>query len=418
MRILQIAPPWFPVPPGGYGGIEQVVANLVDGLETAGHDVTLLASGDSTAGTERLALYARAPSPMLGDAVTEIMHLLEAYLDESLQRFDVIHDHTLLGTILGAVATGPPVVHTLHGPWSSRSAYLYGRLSRRVHLVAISEDQASRAPRHVPLAGMVHNGIDVDRFPYVREKGDHLAFVGRANPEKGPDVAIEVGRRMGVPLIMALKVNEPEECQYWEQVLAPLVRGADVDVHRSVTPDEKNEIMGTASVVLFPIQWPEPFGLVPIEANACGTPVVAYANGAAPEVIADGSSGYCVAPDGLDAFCEAVERARSLSPEECRANAEDRFSADLMVERYVEIYERVAGVTRASGHHREGSPARVATATDLAGDRVELPHEPIQPLLGAGIRPTVTDRLELETDGVQVLEDGVGSHSVRVRDHH
>lgn len=339
MRILIIAPPWFRVPPQGYGGIEQVVGLLADGLPGRGHDVTLLAAGGSRSLARVWTTMERAPSELIGNPAIELAHVLVGY--RRRDGFDLIHDHTLSGPPIGAMPGGPPVVHTLHGPWTPQMAALYRQLSDRIHLVAISRDQAARTPDDIRLAGVVHNGIDVAAHPFLATKGDHLAYVGRCNAEKAPELAVEVAKRLGRRLRMAIKVNEDAEHRYFDEVVAPRLRDADVDVVRNASHAAKTEMMATAAAVLFPIRWPEPFGLVPVEANACGTPVVAFAEGAVPEVVVHGRTGWLVTPGDLDAFCRAVERAGELDPHDCRAHARDRFDASRMVRDHDVLYERI-----------------------------------------------------------------------------
>lgn len=336
MRILQVAPPWFTVPPDRYGGIELVIAALADGLTARGHDVTLLASGGSTTTARLHSVYARPPSADLGDTVTELAHVMAV---DDLGSFDVVHDHTLLGTVRAAARQVPGVVHTLHGPWSARSRQVYRRLADEVALVAISHDQAGAAPE-VPLRGVVHNGIDPDAYAVGLDRGDELVFVGRANPEKGPEQAIEVARRTGRPLVMAIKVNEPHEHEYWRRVLEPRIHGIEAHVTFEATHEQKVAMMAHAHAVIAPIQWAEPFGLVLVEAGACGTPVVAYGRGAAPELVRDGVNGFVVDPrDDLDAFCAAVEAADTIDPAACLQHVRENFSSERMVEDYLEVYE-------------------------------------------------------------------------------
>jgi glycosyltransferase involved in cell wall biosynthesis len=341
-RILQIAPPWFAVPPTGYGGIEWIVASLADGLVEAGHDVTLLASGDSITKARLETVFDVAPSLQIGNPWYEATHVLAGYQD--VDRFDVIHDHT--GAIGPAIAAGivdrPPVVNTLHGCWTSANARLYRAISDRVALTAISHDQAARTPPGIEVAGVVHNGVPLERYPYRADKEDFLLFVGRASADKGPEVAIEVAKRVGLPLVMAIKVNEPLEVEYYETMIEPALLGAEVDVRTGVEHDEKVELMGAAKAVLVPIRWDEPFGLVMAEAMACGTPVVAYRRGAAPEIVVDGETGALIEPGHLGDFVAATNTIDRIDPAACRARVEAELSAERMVERYVALYERLA----------------------------------------------------------------------------
>lgn len=336
MRVLQVAPPWFEVPPWRYGGIELVIGTLCDGMVAAGHEVTLLASGGSATTAQLHTVYDDPPSADLGDAVTELLHVIEA---DDLGPFDVVHDHTLLGTVRHAARGTWPLVHTLHGPWTARSRALYGRLAEDVALVAISHDQAARAGG-IPLHGVVHNGLDLDRYPITLDHTEDLAFVGRASPEKGPVAAIEVARRTGRRLVMAIKLNEPHEHAYFREVVAPRLGDADVEVVREATHEQKTAILSRAAVVVAPVAWDEPFGLVLAEAGACGTPIVAFGRGAAPEVIRDGVSGIVVDPAaGISGLCEAVEAASTIDGADCRRHVAEHFSSERMVDGYLQVYD-------------------------------------------------------------------------------
>jgi glycosyltransferase involved in cell wall biosynthesis len=349
MRVLQVAPPWFCVPPTGYGGIEWVVASLADGLADAGHEVTLLASGGSRTRARLRQVFTDPPSPRLGDPWVEAEHVLAAYADPS--GFDLIHDHSGpvgLAAAAAAASSGPPVVHTLHGPWTRTNSGLYRRVCDRVRLVAISHDQAGRAPEGIRVADVVHNGIPIDRYPFRedRDPDPFLLFVGRASIEKGPVTAIEVAARTGLPLVMAIKVNEREERAYFDEAIAPAAARHDVEILTRVTHEEKVDLMGRATAVLFPIQWDEPFGLVMAEANACGTPVIAFARGAAPEVLRHEDTGYLVPSGDVDGLVDAVKRADAIERSACRRHVERHFSAAAMVERYLACYRRVLDTAR------------------------------------------------------------------------
>jgi glycosyltransferase involved in cell wall biosynthesis len=337
LRIAVIAPPFFPIPPSGYGGIERVVAWLVDGLNAAGHDVTLYAAPGSV--TSARLVTPLDVSPVLGDGygvADELFHGASAYM--SAEQFDVIHDHTVVGPALGALLDhAPPVVHTVHGAWVSSTQRLLGLLHDRLQLVAISHAQRAANPR-LTYAGVVYNGIDVNAHPFNPVKEDFLVFVGRSSPEKRPEVAIEVAREAGLPLVMMLKRVEAAERDYWEQVVAPLL-DKDIEVLEEPSQDVKVDIMGRARAMLFPIDWPEPFGLVMTEAMACGTPVIARPLGSAPEIIVDGVTGFLCTSE--DEMVDAVTAVGDVKPEACRLRVEKHFSREAMVAGYERVYRAV-----------------------------------------------------------------------------
>lgn len=338
MKIAEIAPPWFAVPPAGYGGIEWVVALLADGLIERGHDVTLFASGGSITRAKLESAFENPPGgPNIGKAYYEIVHALTAY--RRRDEFDVIHDHCgIIGPAIGA-HIGRPVVHTLHGPFTEDAKHVYGLLSGPIHVVAISKAQRSFCPG-LNYAGTVYNGIDLDRYPFRPKKEDFLLFLGRINREKGPEVAVEVAARAGMKLVMAVKRAEDFEKEYWREVVEPRLTGSE-QIIGEISVEEKADLLGRARAVLFPIQWPEPFGLVMTEAMACGTPVVSFTLGAAPEVIAQGRTGFLV--QTVDEMVAAVNRVDEIDPEACRAHVAERFSAGAMVAGYEEIFERLLG---------------------------------------------------------------------------
>lgn len=341
MRIAIVAPPWFAVPPTGYGGIELVVSYLADGLVERGHDVTLFAAGGSRTKARLVATYPVPPSELLGDTLIEQHHALKAY--EWWNEFDLIHDHTLSGAMIGACVP-VPVVHTLHGPITERVARLLPDLARHVHLVAISHHQRSTLPAGVR-ATVIHNGVDPAAFPFRPEHGEYLLFCGRINPEKGPVEAIEIARRAGLPLLMVVKINEQLEREYWEAAVKPRLRGLDVDVKQQPPTEEKLRAYRDALATLFPIQWPEPFGLVMVESMATGTPVVAFRNGSVPEVIEDGVTGFIC--NSVDEAAEAVWRVRELDRRKCRQRVERHFSSALNVLRHEQLYRSIlAGDSR------------------------------------------------------------------------
>ena len=338
MRIAEIAPVWVPVPPPGYGGIELVVGLLADGLTERGHDVTLFAAPGSRSRARIVSPVTRKLdlSEMGTDVTDELVHALPAYTERG--RFDVIHDHTGLGTALGAARQGdPPVVHTLHGPWIDSSRRFYAAVSPPVHLIAISEAQAAgNADLHY--AGVVHNGLDLTAHPWRKEKDDFLLFLGRCNKEKGPEHAVDVAKRAGLPLVMMVKRSQTHEKQYWDEMVAPRLTG-DEEIIFDADHDQKVDYLGRARATLFPIQWPEPFGLVMIESMACGTPVIAMPCGAAPEIVVDGETGYLTPT--IDDMVDAVGKVDRISPAACREHVAEWFSADAMVDKTERVLEQV-----------------------------------------------------------------------------
>jgi glycosyltransferase involved in cell wall biosynthesis len=339
MRIAQIAPPWFTVPPQAYGGIELVVASLADGLVARGHDVTLFAAAGSDTKAELVSSLEHPPDPsLLGNVWFDAHHALHAYLHAS--EFDVVHDHSgIVGPALGSLLGGkPPIVHTLHGPWTESSRRYYSLVHERVHLVAISGAQQRDNP-NLRYSGVIHNGIDPDAYPFQHDKEDFLVYVGRANPDKGPTRAIEVARRAGLPLAMVIKRSEPFERAYWEEIVAPTLTD-DIEVYEGVSHEVKVDLLGRAKAMVFPIDWPEPFGLVMIESMACGTPVITCPAGAASEVVVDGVTGYL--RETLDELVDAVGVIDACEPAACRQRVEDFFSADAMVAAYDRLLSEVA----------------------------------------------------------------------------
>ena len=335
MKIAQIAPPWIAVPPPGYGGIEWVVALLADELAARGHDVTLFASGGSVTKARLESVFDPAPGPTkIGDTYLEVLHAVNAY--KRAGEFDVIHDHSGMVGLAIATHADIDVFHTVHGPLVPDALRWYRMISGRVNFVAISDSQMKPGP-DLSWAGRVYNGIPVERYPFRKDKEDFLLFVGRVNREKGPEVAVEVAKRAGVRLVMAVAIKETFEQEYWDAHVKPVLTGEE-EILGEITVEEKADLMARARAVLFPIQWEEPFGLVMAEANACGTPVLAFPRGAAPEVVADGETGFLCSD--VDAMAASVARVDEIDAHACRARVEKLFSAQAMTSGYEEVFAR------------------------------------------------------------------------------
>jgi glycosyltransferase involved in cell wall biosynthesis len=336
MNITLIAPPWYPVPPPAYGGIELVVALLAQEYERCGHRVTVLAHGDShPAGALRSPLESPPTNGMIGDPFIEARHALGAYAD--IDGADIVHDHS--GAFGPALASRdpslPPVVHTLHGPWTPAASDFYRFVDERIHLVAISAAQRD-ANSNVRYASTIHNGIDIDRYPMNDgPRTEDLVYIGRANSGKNPDGAIRIARASGRPLKLVVKRHEPEEREYWDRAVAPLL-GSDVEVLEDIDHGTKVHLLQQAHAMVFPIDWPEPFGLVMVEAMACGTPVVTRPRGAATEVVDHGRSGFLCETEAQ--MIAAVDCAQHLDRTVCRQRAIERFSAPKMARAYEELF--------------------------------------------------------------------------------
>jgi glycosyltransferase involved in cell wall biosynthesis len=338
MKIGIIAPAWFAVPPVRYGGIEWVVSILADGLVEQGHDVTLFAAGDSQTRARLVTSYDEPPSMRIGLSMPDLHHALTCY--SRAGDFDVVNDHSgPLGAALGG-AVRSPVCHTVHGPLTGESGDVYsliGSVSQSVGLISVSDSQRSPLPELNWLA-TCHNAIAMDSYPFHPDNDGYLLFLGRMSPDKGAHHAVALARETGLPMILAGKMQDVEERHHFEANVKPLL-GGNIEYVGEVSHDEKVKLLQNARATVFPIQWPEPFGLVMVESMACGTPVVATRQGAVPEVIEQGRSGIIVdSPEGL---AEAVAQAVTLDPAECRASATERFSPERMVDDYVAAYQRM-----------------------------------------------------------------------------
>jgi glycosyltransferase involved in cell wall biosynthesis len=275
---------------------------------------------------------------LIGNGWYEACHALSAYADT--HGVDIIHDHS--GCVSAAIASRdpslPPVVHTLHGPWTPEGRRFYPLVDQQLHLVAISSSQREDN-LDVRYAATVHNGIDPDAYPMPgAPRSDDLIYIGRADPAKNPDGAIRVARASGRGLKLVIKRHDPAELDYWNQAVVPLL-GSDIEVFEDVDHDTKVKLLQDAYAMVFPIQWPEPFGLVMVEAMACGTPVVATRRGAARELIEHGSSGYLC--DSEADMVEAIDHVGDLDRGACRQRVIECFSAARMARRYEQLFVRI-----------------------------------------------------------------------------
>lgn len=343
MRIAQIAPMFEPVPPIHYGGTERVVWALCEELVIQGHEVTLFASGESeTSATLRPTTPTALRRRMTREEMIKIApELHRAMLSEVYRRageFDIIHSHVEQLTLPFIQLVQTPTVLTLHSPLEPAFWGPVLRCYPQVPLVSISESQREPlADEPIHWIATVHNGIPIKHFPFQEAPGDYLVYLGRIAPEKRPDRAVEIAGRTGIPLKVGAKVD-PIDQPYWQTEIAPLFEANGVEYLGEVNEVEKAELLGGAYATLFPVEWPEPFGLVMPESMACGTPVIAMRRGSVPEIIRHGVGGFVC--DSTDEMVEAVRRVPELKREDCRREAL-RFSAAEMGERYEAVYEAI-----------------------------------------------------------------------------
>jgi glycosyltransferase involved in cell wall biosynthesis len=340
VRIALICPPWLAVPPKGYGGIEWVVSMEADGLAEAGHDVTLFATGDSITKARLEYVFDAAPgSKAINDVTLDTTHTLFSLRDVR-DRFEVLHVHSPFSALAAAIETGVPTVHTLHGSFTPEMIRLYDLVGDRAWFVAISEAQ-KRFHESLRYGGVVYNGIDMAFYTFNTQKEDFILFLGRAAPEKGWRRAIEAAKLAGEHLVSAVKIAHPTEQEEWEKNIEPILP-KDWTLLGEISQEEKVDLLRRAKAVLFPIDWPEPFGLVMTEAMACGTPVIATPRGSVPEVIVDGVTGWIVSVENYQQ--EAAEKLKHLDeidPQAGRERVQRLFSKEAMVAGYEGVFERV-----------------------------------------------------------------------------
>ncbi|MEQ1879249.1 MAG: glycosyltransferase family 4 protein, partial [Bdellovibrionia bacterium] len=342
MRIAQVAPLYESVPPTGYGGTERVVHNLTEELVRQGHEVTLFASGDSLSSAHLVSTCERALRLDAESKLPHFPHLLQ--LDRVIARageFDVIHFHTepYHFPLLPFLKTA--TLSTLHGRLDLKEYPPFFHHFATEPLVSISDHQRLPLP-WANWAATVYHGLPLDLYSLNHQPGDHVVFLGRISPEKRVDRAIEIARRAGLNIKIAAKID-PNERAYFEREIAPLFELPHVEYIGEIGESVKQEFLGQAKAMLFPIDWPEPFGMVMIEAMACGTPVIAYRNGSVPEIICNGINGYVVENEVEAA--EALATIDSIDRRACRDYFDARFSVSAMAENYLHIYQNLAGRT-------------------------------------------------------------------------
>jgi glycosyltransferase involved in cell wall biosynthesis len=394
-----LAPPWIPIPPPGYGGIEAVLDLLCEALVARGHEVTLFAAPGSHSMARVYPVLEDAHPDNVGSSLYESNHVARAWeeIEHAAERgavFDVLHDHSGFTALAMADRIGLPVVHTIHGAFTREAASFYRRHGHKTHLVAISRTQLENAPAGVRIADVVPNPIAVERWPLRADKQDYLLWVGRMDADKGPHRAIEAGRLAGRRLVLAGPVQPGQE-EFFRERVQPHLDGRRVRYAGEVAGVEKRELFANARALLMPLRWREPFGMVMIEALACGTPVIAFPEGAATEIVLDGHNGMLVADEAE--MADAIARIGSIDPHDCRASVAERYDVSITASGYERVYRQAIAAARAEEapaarprlrvngrtgrgvgehwrHGRAGGSRAMTTSTTAAnkGSRVEL----------------------------------------------
>ena len=340
LRIAMVVPPWYELPPSGYGGLEQVCAALVDALTALGHRVTLFGAGSNTgtATSEFVTTSGEPQYPRLGQVLPELAHLARVDRAISEDSFDVVHDHTTAGPLLAPRRRVPTVV-TVHGRPTGELGDVLSGVDPSVGLVAISNAQRRLAP-NLPWAATVHHGLPIKDLEENPTRGDGpVLWLARFSADKGPDIAIRACRAAGLPLVLAGKANEPTERRYLSEVVEPLL-GPDVTLLSNPDRSHTMALLREARCLLMPIRWEEPFGMVMLEAMAVGTPVVALRRGAVPELIPHGEAGLIC--DDEAQLPQALRDVVAIDPAACVHHVRTSFSAELMARGYEQVYRRWA----------------------------------------------------------------------------
>jgi glycosyltransferase involved in cell wall biosynthesis len=343
LRLAMLAPPWISVPAPGYGGVESVVSTLTEALVRRGHDVTLFCAPGSVSRANVVTLLDKSHPDEIERSLYEVDQVGRAFdaIDSATgsDPFDVVHDHCGFTGLAMANRIATPLVHTLHGPFTSETAAFYARHGHKATLVGISRAQLVSAPPALGPIASIPNPIDLRAWPLQERKGDYLLWVGRMTPEKGPHRAIAAARAVDVPLVLA-GVIQPGQQAFFDREVAPHVDGERVRFVGEVGGSAKRSLFARARGLLMPIRWNEPFGMVMVEALACGTPVIAFPEGAACEIVADGKTGFLV--DDERAMAVAIGQLSRIVARDCRAWVSQHCDVEVVAAAYERTYRSVA----------------------------------------------------------------------------
>jgi glycosyltransferase involved in cell wall biosynthesis len=338
-----LAPPWISVPSAGYGGVESVVSTLTEALVRRGNAVTLFCAPGSVSRANVVTLLDRPHPNEIGRSLYEVDHVERAFdaieFATHRDRFDVVHDHCGFTGLAMAHRIDTPLVHTLHGPFTADTAAFYAHHGHKAALVGISQAQLSSAPAALGSIDSIPNPIDLRSWPLQERKGDYLLWIGRMTPEKGPHRAIAAARAVDVPLVLA-GVIQPGQQAFFDREVAPHIDGDRVRFVGEVGGSAKRSLFAHARGLLMPIRWDEPFGMVMVEALACGTPVIAFPEGAVREIVIDGKTGFLV--DDERAMAVAIGRLPQIAARDCRAWVSENCDVEVVAASYERIYRSAA----------------------------------------------------------------------------
>jgi glycosyltransferase involved in cell wall biosynthesis len=348
LRIAQVAPLWFTIPPQKYGGIERIVAMLCDGLVERGHEVILFAAPGSRTKAKLVSVF---PKPLIeagvpwSNPIWNLRNLSKAFEEANAEKFDIVHAHLDLWTLFFQNLTKVPVLHTMHNPLYRTNAdatkddrlRLFGEEAKRTNIAFISESAMKQAMVAFPKknARVVYNGIDLTHFEFTTKSGDHFAWIARVNKHKGIENAIAAAEKLGAKLLLAGRID-PTQVSYFETEIKPRLN-EKIQYVGELTEEQLSDFYGSAKALLYPIEWEEPFGLVVAEAMACGTPVIAYRRGSMPELIEDGKTGFVI-ESNVEALVSAMKKIGAIERSMVRKQVEKRFGKEIMVENYEKVY--------------------------------------------------------------------------------
>ena len=346
LRIAQVAPLWFTIPPKGYGGIERIVAMLTEELMQRGHEVTLFASPGSVTSARLISVFDKSLSEAnipWSNPIWNLRNLSRAFEMAEDGKFDIVHCHLDLWGLFFQGIVQTPIIHTMHNPLYRTNAdatkddrlRLFGEEAHRTDIVFISESARKNSMVEFSKGRVIYNGIDLEHFRFNKKGGEHFIWIARMNKHKGVENAIAVCERLNIKLLLAGRID-PTQQEYFEKVIKPHIN-KKIQYVGELKDNELSDFYGNAKALLYPIEWEEPFGLVVAEAMACGTPVIAYKRGSMEELVKNGESGFVIESD-IEKLIEAMGKIDQIDRSAVRRQAKDNFSKERMVDEYEKLY--------------------------------------------------------------------------------